>query len=68
MDKDQKKYKTIMRLLHLFTYNALILFSLSFGFRLVLPSSSPRWQKHQIDIKMYLSGVVQVWIFTLIFF
>ncbi|XP_062420172.1 nucleolar complex protein 2 homolog [Pungitius pungitius] len=28
--------------------------------RLVLPSSSPRWQKNQIDIKMYLSGVVQL--------
>lgn len=28
--------------------------------RLVLPSSSPKWQKNQIDIKMYLSGVVQV--------
>lgn len=37
-----------------------ILFSVSFGFRLVLPSSSPRWQKNQIDIKMYLNGVVQV--------
>lgn len=32
--------------------------------RLVLPSSSPRWQKNQIDIKMYLSGVVQAcWLF-----
>ncbi|KAJ0036879.1 hypothetical protein NQD34_005556 [Periophthalmus magnuspinnatus] len=28
--------------------------------KLVLPSSSPRWQKIQIDIKMYLSGVVQL--------
>ncbi|XP_049919769.1 nucleolar complex protein 2 homolog isoform X1 [Epinephelus moara] len=28
--------------------------------KLVLPSSSPRWQKNQIDIKMYLSGVVQL--------
>ena len=28
--------------------------------RLVLPSSSPKWQKNQIDVKMYLSGVVQV--------
>lgn len=28
--------------------------------RLVLPSSSPKWQKNHIDIKMYLSGVVQV--------
>uniref|UniRef100_A0AAX7T0X0 Nucleolar complex protein 2 homolog n=1 Tax=Astatotilapia calliptera TaxID=8154 RepID=A0AAX7T0X0_ASTCA len=26
----------------------------------VLPSSSPRWQKNQMDIKMYLSGVVQL--------
>lgn len=28
--------------------------------RIVLPSSSPKWQKNQIDIKMYLSGLVQV--------
>ncbi|XP_068161244.1 nucleolar complex protein 2 homolog [Antennarius striatus] len=28
--------------------------------KLLLPSSSPRWQKNQIDIKMYLSGVVQL--------
>uniref|UniRef100_A0AAQ4S0L0 NOC2-like nucleolar associated transcriptional repressor n=1 Tax=Gasterosteus aculeatus aculeatus TaxID=481459 RepID=A0AAQ4S0L0_GASAC len=28
--------------------------------KLVLPSSSPRWQKNQIDIKMYLSGVIQL--------
>ncbi|XP_029011423.1 nucleolar complex protein 2 homolog [Betta splendens] len=28
--------------------------------KLVLPSSSQRWQKNQIDIKMYLSGVVQL--------
>ncbi|XP_022597241.1 nucleolar complex protein 2 homolog [Seriola dumerili] len=28
--------------------------------KLVLPSSSPKWQKNQIDIKMYLSGVVQL--------
>ncbi|XP_072290383.1 nucleolar complex protein 2 homolog [Eucyclogobius newberryi] len=28
--------------------------------KLVLPSSSPKWQKIQIDIKMYLSGVVQL--------
>ncbi|KAM3618090.1 uncharacterized protein V6R79_015304 [Siganus canaliculatus] len=28
--------------------------------KLALPSSSPRWQKNQIDIKMYLSGVVQL--------
>ncbi|XP_053173168.1 nucleolar complex protein 2 homolog [Scomber japonicus] len=28
--------------------------------RLVLPSSSPKWQKNQIDVKMYLSGVVQL--------
>ncbi|KAJ8360770.1 hypothetical protein SKAU_G00172950 [Synaphobranchus kaupii] len=27
---------------------------------LVLPSSSPRWQKNQLDIKMYLSGIVQL--------
>lgn len=31
-----------------------------FILRLVLPSSSPKWQKNQIDIKMYLSGIVQV--------
>lgn len=31
-----------------------------FVLRLVLPSSSQKWQKNQIDIKMYLSGVVQV--------
>lgn len=31
-----------------------------FAPRLVLPSSSPKWQKNQIDIKMYLGGVVQV--------
>ncbi|XP_060930354.1 nucleolar complex protein 2 homolog [Limanda limanda] len=28
--------------------------------RLVLPSSSPKWQKNHIDIKMYVSGVVQL--------
>ncbi|XP_029974245.1 nucleolar complex protein 2 homolog [Salarias fasciatus] len=28
--------------------------------KLLLPSSSPRWQKNQLDIKMYLSGVVQL--------
>nr|XP_019944380.1 PREDICTED: nucleolar complex protein 2 homolog [Paralichthys olivaceus] len=28
--------------------------------KLVLPSSSPKWQKNQIDIKMYVSGVVQL--------
>uniref|UniRef100_A0AAR2LZV3 Nucleolar complex protein 2 homolog n=1 Tax=Pygocentrus nattereri TaxID=42514 RepID=A0AAR2LZV3_PYGNA len=28
--------------------------------KLILPSSSPRWQKNQIDIKMYLSGLVQL--------
>lgn len=28
--------------------------------KLVLPSSSQKWQKIQIDIKMYLSGVVQL--------
>ncbi|XP_044066491.1 nucleolar complex protein 2 homolog [Siniperca chuatsi] len=28
--------------------------------KLALPSSSPKWQKNQIDIKMYLSGVVQL--------
>lgn len=28
--------------------------------KLVLPSSSPKWQKNQIDIKMYLSGIVQL--------
>ncbi|KAK1135323.1 hypothetical protein AOXY_G38204, partial [Acipenser oxyrinchus oxyrinchus] len=28
--------------------------------KLVLPSSSPRWQKAQIDIKMYLAGLVQL--------
>uniref|UniRef100_A0A667WN62 NOC2-like nucleolar associated transcriptional repressor n=1 Tax=Myripristis murdjan TaxID=586833 RepID=A0A667WN62_9TELE len=28
--------------------------------KLVLPSSSPRWQKNQIDVKMYLSGLVQL--------
>ncbi|XP_020785386.2 nucleolar complex protein 2 homolog [Boleophthalmus pectinirostris] len=28
--------------------------------KLVLPSSSPKWQKIQIDIKMYVSGVVQL--------
>ncbi len=33
---------------------------LIFIFRLILPSSSPRWQKNQIDIKMYIAGVVQV--------
>lgn len=34
-------------------------------FRLILPSSSPRWHKHQIDIKMYIAGVVQVDFFYL---
>ncbi|XP_034168008.1 nucleolar complex protein 2 homolog isoform X2 [Pangasianodon hypophthalmus] len=28
--------------------------------KLILPSSSPRWQKNQLDIKMYLSGLVQL--------
>ncbi|KAK9515454.1 hypothetical protein VZT92_026100 [Zoarces viviparus] len=28
--------------------------------KLVLPSSSPKWQKNQIDVKMYLGGVVQL--------
>lgn len=28
--------------------------------KLVLPSSSPRWQKNHLDIKMYLSGLVQL--------
>ncbi|XP_058849213.1 nucleolar complex protein 2 homolog [Acipenser ruthenus] len=28
--------------------------------KLVLPSSSPRWQKAQINIKMYLAGLVQL--------
>nr|XP_057939201.1 nucleolar complex protein 2 homolog [Doryrhamphus excisus] len=28
--------------------------------KLVLPSSSKKWQKNQIDIKMYLGGVVQL--------
>ncbi|XP_047462764.1 nucleolar complex protein 2 homolog [Mugil cephalus] len=28
--------------------------------KLVLPSSSQKWQRNQIDIKMYLSGVVQL--------
>ncbi|XP_064779129.1 nucleolar complex protein 2 homolog [Oncorhynchus masou masou] len=26
----------------------------------VLPSSSPKWQKYQVDIRMYLSGIVQL--------
>lgn len=30
--------------------------------RLILPSSSPKWQKNQLDIKMYLSGLVQVYL------
>ncbi|XP_051280202.1 nucleolar complex protein 2 homolog [Dicentrarchus labrax] len=28
--------------------------------KLVLPSSSSKWQKNQMDVKMYLSGVVQL--------
>ncbi|XP_066547574.1 nucleolar complex protein 2 homolog [Amia ocellicauda] len=28
--------------------------------KVVLPSSSPRWQKMQVDIKMYLAGLVQL--------
>ncbi|XP_068603893.1 nucleolar complex protein 2 homolog isoform X1 [Brachionichthys hirsutus] len=28
--------------------------------KLLLPSSSPKWQRNQIDIKMYLSGVIQL--------
>ncbi|KAI7794114.1 nucleolar complex protein 2 homolog [Triplophysa rosa] len=28
--------------------------------KMILPSSSPRWHKHQIDIKMYIAGVVQL--------
>ncbi|XP_017273064.1 nucleolar complex protein 2 homolog [Kryptolebias marmoratus] len=28
--------------------------------KLLLPSSSPKWQKFQTDVKMYLSGVVQL--------
>ena len=60
MDKDQKKYRRLMWMLHLFVCMLLMLFRADFFVRLVLPSSSPRWQKNQIDIKMYLSGVVQV--------
>lgn len=48
--------------------NVLMLLCFSFFVRLVLPSSSPRWQKNQIDIKMYLSGVVQVCAVIFIFF
>ncbi|XP_067227797.1 nucleolar complex protein 2 homolog [Chanodichthys erythropterus] len=28
--------------------------------KLILPSSSPRWQKNQIDIKMYAAGIVKL--------
>ncbi|XP_048034168.1 nucleolar complex protein 2 homolog [Megalobrama amblycephala] len=28
--------------------------------KLILPSSSPRWQKNQIDIKMYVAGIVKL--------
>ncbi|KAK3518878.1 hypothetical protein QTP70_014952 [Hemibagrus guttatus] len=28
--------------------------------KIILPTSSPRWQKNQLDIKMYLSGLVQL--------
>lgn len=42
------------------TCSLISLFVLRFVRRSVLPSSSPRWQKNQMDIKMYLSGVVQV--------
>ncbi|XP_056130035.1 nucleolar complex protein 2 homolog [Lampris incognitus] len=28
--------------------------------KLVLPSSSPKWQRNQVDIRMYLSGLVQL--------
>ncbi|XP_051736310.1 nucleolar complex protein 2 homolog isoform X1 [Ctenopharyngodon idella] len=28
--------------------------------KLILPSSSPRWQKNQIDIKMYVAGLVKL--------
>lgn len=42
------------------TVNSFLVFVLCLAHRSVLPSSSPRWQKNQIDIKMYLSGVVQV--------
>ncbi|KAK2825382.1 hypothetical protein Q7C36_019309 [Tachysurus vachellii] len=28
--------------------------------KLIMPTSSPRWQKNQLDIKMYLSGLVQL--------
>uniref|UniRef100_A0AAX7VB90 Nucleolar complex protein 2 homolog n=1 Tax=Astatotilapia calliptera TaxID=8154 RepID=A0AAX7VB90_ASTCA len=42
------------------TCSLISLFVLRFVRRSVLPSSSPRWQKNQMDIKMYLSGVVQL--------
>lgn len=68
-DKGQKKYEVEiiaadLTYLLLMSRNVaverwfLTLFSVLL--RMVLPSSSPKWQKNQIDIKMYLSGVVQV--------
>ncbi|XP_053704437.1 nucleolar complex protein 2 homolog isoform X1 [Synchiropus splendidus] len=45
-------HKTMQRMLNLKPHND--------PKKLVLPSSSQRWQKNQTDIKMYLSGVVQL--------
>jgi len=67
-EKDQKKYELDVAFVPLlFSLNVAVerWFSSHFCFfcsvlRLVVPSASPKWQKNQIDVKMYLSGVVQV--------
>uniref|UniRef100_A0A673A967 Uncharacterized protein n=1 Tax=Sphaeramia orbicularis TaxID=375764 RepID=A0A673A967_9TELE len=51
----QCRYKVLMKKKQLISHRLPCFVS-----RLVLPSSSPKWQRNQIDIKMYLSGIVQL--------